>query len=190
MMPTRRSYSSAAVDDRPAVRLASALFPTGRSGMHPSKWGRRDDSTSTMQVVSARSAVSACTSSAAGGATRRRDARVSSTGSTRTRVGTGDAKPPRRTSGSWTIHPFDVATGESRAIADMSQLARSEGSSQRFYSMSAQIRRARRLLWHLERTQQAAMDITPWMEWFLGRLTRAIRGAQAALSGAIDKVRY
>jgi Fic family protein len=28
------------------------------------------------------------------------------------------------------------------------------------------------------------------MEWFLGCLTRAIEGAQAALSGAIDKSRY
>lgn len=38
-----------------------------------------------------------------------------------------------------TIHPFDDGNGRvARRIADMS-LARSEGSSQRFYSMSAQI---------------------------------------------------
>ncbi len=38
------------------------------------------------------------------------------------------------------IHPFDDGNGRiARAIADMA-LARSEGSSQRFYSMSAQIR--------------------------------------------------
>ena len=34
------------------------------------------------------------------------------------------------------------------------------------------------------------MDVTPWMEWFLGCLTRAIEGAQAALSGVIAKARY
>jgi len=42
-----------------------------------------------------------------------------------------------------TIHPFDDGTGRiARAIADMT-LARSEGSPQRLYSMSAQIRQER-----------------------------------------------
>jgi Fic family protein len=90
-----------------------------------------------------------------------------------------------------TIHPFDDGDGRiGRAIADMS-LARSEGSSQRFYSMSAQIREERGEYHRiLERTQKGTMDVTPWMEWFLGCLTRAIEGAQTALSGVIDTARY
>ena len=90
-----------------------------------------------------------------------------------------------------TIHPFDDGNGRiARAIADMS-LARSEGSSQRFYSMSAQIREERSDYYGiLEQTQGGTMDITAWMEWFLGCLTRAIAGAQAALAGVIDKARY
>jgi Fic family protein len=90
-----------------------------------------------------------------------------------------------------TIHPFDDGNGRiGRAIADMS-LARSEGSSQRFYSMSAQIREERGEYYRiLERTQKGTMDVTPWMEWFLGCLTRAIEGAQTALSGVIDTARY
>jgi Fic family protein len=90
-----------------------------------------------------------------------------------------------------TIHPFDDGNGRiARAIADMS-LARSEGSSQRFYSMSAQIREERGDYYHiLEQTQRQTMDVTSWMEWFLACLTRAIEGAQTTLSGAIDKARY
>jgi Fic family protein len=90
-----------------------------------------------------------------------------------------------------TIHPFDDGNGRiARAIADMA-LARSEGSSQRFYSMSAQIRQERAEYYRiLEQTQQETMDVTSWMEWFLGCLTRAIEGAQTALSGVIGKARY
>ena len=90
-----------------------------------------------------------------------------------------------------TIHPFDDGNGRiARAIADMA-LARSEGSPQRFYSMSAQIRQERDDYYRiLEQTQQGTMDVTAWMEWFLGCLTRAIEGAQSALSGVIAKARY
>jgi Fic family protein len=90
-----------------------------------------------------------------------------------------------------TIHPFDDGNGRiARAIADMS-LARSEGSVQRFYSMSAQIREERGTYYGiLEQTQQGTMDVTLWMEWFLGCLTRAVEGAQAALAGVIAKARY
>lgn len=90
-----------------------------------------------------------------------------------------------------TIHPRADGNGRiARAIADLS-LARSAGSSQRFYSLSAQIREERGEYYGiLERTQKGSMDVTPWMEWFLGCLTRAIEGAQAALSGVIAKARY
>jgi Fic family protein len=88
------------------------------------------------------------------------------------------------------IHPFDDGNGRiARAIADMA-LARSEEGSQRFYSMSAQIRQERDDYYRmLERTGKGTMDITPWMEWFLACLTRAIEGAQLTLSGVIAKAR-
>jgi Fic family protein len=89
-----------------------------------------------------------------------------------------------------TIHPFDDGNGRiARAIADMA-LARSEGSPQRFYSMSAQIRAERADYYRvLEQTQRATLDVTPWMEWFLGCLTRAIQGARITLTGVIGKAR-
>ena len=90
-----------------------------------------------------------------------------------------------------TIHPFDDGNGRmARAIADMA-LARSEQSPQRFYSMSGQIRQERADYYKiLERTQKGALDVTPWMEWFLGCLGRAIDGAQTTLRGILAKARF
>jgi len=90
-----------------------------------------------------------------------------------------------------TVHPFDDGNGRiARAIADMA-LARSENSPQRFYSMSAQIRRERNAYYDiLERTQKGTMDVLPWMEWFLGCLDRAIDGAQVTLRKVLDKARF
>jgi Fic family protein len=89
-----------------------------------------------------------------------------------------------------TIHPFDDGNGRiARAIADMA-LARSEKSPLRFYSMSSQIRQERDDYYGiLERSSKETMDITPWMKWFLGCLTRAIESAQTTLSSVIGKSR-
>ncbi len=90
-----------------------------------------------------------------------------------------------------TVHPFDDGNGRiARAIADLA-LARSEDSSQRFYSMSSQIRQERSDYYDvLERTQQGTLDVTVWMEWFLGCLGRAIGGAQTALGAVLAKARF
>jgi len=90
-----------------------------------------------------------------------------------------------------TIHPFDDGNGRiARAVADMA-LARSENSSQRFYSMSAQIQQERGAYYDiLEETQKGTLDITPWMEWFLGCLGRAIDGAQTTLGTVLSKARF
>ncbi len=89
-----------------------------------------------------------------------------------------------------TIHPFDDGNGRiARAIADM-QLARSEKSPQRFYSMSAQIRQERNAYYDiLEATQKGELDITPWLSWFLGCLGRAFDGAENILAGVLQKAR-
>jgi Fic family protein len=90
-----------------------------------------------------------------------------------------------------TLHPFEDGNGRiARAIADMA-LARSEQSSQRFYSMSAQIRTEREDYYDiLEATQKAGLDVTPWLAWFLRCLGRAIEGAEATLKGVITKARF
>jgi len=90
-----------------------------------------------------------------------------------------------------TIHPFDDGNGRiARAIADMS-LARSEESSQRFYSMSAQIRQERNAYYDmLEETQKGEVDVTPWLEWFLGCLDRALDGAESTLADVLRKAEF
>ena len=89
-----------------------------------------------------------------------------------------------------TIHPFDDGNGRiARAITDMS-LARSEKTPQRFYRMSAQIRRERAAYYRiLEQTQRATMDVTDWMQWFLGCLKDAIEAARGGLAGVVAKKR-
>jgi len=90
-----------------------------------------------------------------------------------------------------TIHPFDDGNGRiARAIADWA-LAKSENSAQRFYSMSAQIRQERNAYYDiLEKTEKGTLDITPWMEWFLGCLDRAFDGTETTLATVLRKARF
>jgi Fic family protein len=90
-----------------------------------------------------------------------------------------------------TIHPFEDGNGRvGRAITDMA-LARSEGSKQRFYSMSTQIRRERdRYYDYLEDTQKGDLDITSHLEWFIECLDRALTGAETILANVLDKARF
>ncbi|MGH9347180.1 MAG: Fic family protein [Vicinamibacterales bacterium] len=170
----------------------AALFPTGRSGMHRITVGAwRDDSATPMQVVSGPVGRERVHFEAP--AAERLDEEMRRFLEWFNADVTTEPVLKAALAHLWfvTIHPFGDGNGRiARAIADMG-LARSEGSSQRFYSMSAQVREERSDYYRiLEQTQQGTMDITPWMEWFLGCLTRAIEGAQAALSGVIAKARY
>lgn len=89
-----------------------------------------------------------------------------------------------------TIHPFEDGNGRiGRAIADL-MLARADGTSERFYSMSAQIEAERKEYYlQLERGQRGSMDITNWLEWFLQCLGRAIEDAEETLSGVLRKAK-
>jgi len=90
-----------------------------------------------------------------------------------------------------TIHPFEDGNGRiARAITDM-MLARSEQSSQRFYSMSAQIQGERNAYYKtLEETQKGTLEITGWLEWFLDCLGRAINAAEEILTSVLNKARF
>ena len=90
-----------------------------------------------------------------------------------------------------TIHPFADGNGRiARAITDMA-LAQAEASSQRFYSMSSQIRQGRNDYYRiLERTQRGTTDVTQWMDWFLECLDRAIQSAESSLESVLAKARF
>ena len=90
-----------------------------------------------------------------------------------------------------TIHPFEDGNGRiGRAIAEMC-LARSDGSAQRFYSMSSQILEERKDYYEvLEKTQSGSLDITEWLTWFLGCLDRAIEQSNQITSSALEKEQF
>ena len=90
-----------------------------------------------------------------------------------------------------TIHPFDDGNGRiTRAITDM-LLARSEDSSKRFYSMSAQICVERNKYYEvLEKTQKGTLDITEWVVWFLNCMERSLQNSDKILSSVLKKAKF
>ena len=173
----------------------ASLFPTGRIGMRKVRVGAwRDDATGPMQVVSGPIGRERVHFEAPPAAKLEGEMQAfldwfndDSTGVD------SDAVLKAGLAHLWfvTIHPFDDGNGRiARAIADLA-LARSEHSSQRFYSMSAQIRQERAAYYNvLEQTQKATMDVAAWMEWFLACLGRAIDGAQTTLAAVLSKARF
>jgi Fic family protein len=68
------------------------------------------------------------------------------------------------------------------------QLARADETAQRFYSMSARIRKERNAYYTiLEKTQRGDLDITTWLEWFLQCLSRAMDESEEILSLVLKK---
>jgi Fic family protein len=170
----------------------ASLFPTGRSGLIRITAGAwRNDRTGPMQVVSGPIGREHVHFKAPPAARLRREMRMFLDWFNKTATVDPVLKAAQAHLWFVTIHPFDDGNGRmARAIADMS-LARSENSPQRFYSMSAQIQQERAAYYNaLERTQKGTLDITPWMEWFLGCLGRAIDGAQTTLAAILAKARF
>lgn len=70
-------------------------------------------------------------------------------------------------------------------------MTRTDGSPQRFYSLSAQIQRERKAYYNiLERTQKGDMNVTDWLAWFLQTLLKAIDQAHATLDQVLAKAKF
>src|SRR5574338_670904 len=170
----------------------AALFPTGYSGLNKIKVGSwRDDGSGPMQVES-------------GPISRQHvhfeappaDRLAAETGRFLEWVNAESGDPPLTKAGLahlWfvTLHPFDDGNGRiARAIGDL-LLARTDGSTQRFYSLSAQIQRERKAYYDiLEHTQKGTLDVTAWLAWFFDALHRAIDQAQHTLDAVLAKARF
>ena len=67
-------------------------------------------------------------------------------------------------------------------------LSRADESSQRFYSMSAQIRVERKEYYHvLEKSQKGNLDITPWLDWFFNCLLNSLNQTNHILARVLNK---
>jgi Fic family protein len=89
------------------------------------------------------------------------------------------------------IHPFDDGNGRiARAISDM-LLARSEESTQRFYSLSNQILIEKKKYYEiLQKVQHSSGDITDWLDWFLNCLYRALESTDETLKRVLKKADF
>lgn len=87
-----------------------------------------------------------------------------------------------------TLHPFEDGNGRiARAVGDLF-LSRADQSSQRFYSLSAQIQKERKAYYDiLEATQKGGLDVTEWLVWFLSSLQKALKNAHDVVEGVVRK---
>lgn len=89
------------------------------------------------------------------------------------------------------IHPFDDGNGRiARAMTDM-LLARSENSTQRFYSLSNQILTEKKMYYAvLQDVQHSKGDITKWLDWFLQCMYRALMHTEETLKQVQAKTHF
>lgn len=191
MLDAVQNYSSPLTSDR-LFGWHSALFPTGRSRMINIMVGDyRKDSTGPMQVVSGAMGKERVHYQAPAASLLDREM-------SKFLEWFNDEQPldpviKAAVAHFWfvTLHPFEDGNGRmARALTDM-LLARADGSSLRFYSMSAQIRLERKGYYSiLEKAQKSDLDITDWLNWFLICLLNALESTDKVLAKVLHKARF
>lgn len=169
-----------------------ALFPTGRSGLQKietAKW--RTDKKGPMQVVSGAYGHQSVHYEAPDA--KRLNSEMKAFLKWFNGPQAGDPVLKAGIAHLWfvTVHPFSDGNGRiARAVTDLC-LTRSEGNSQRFYSLSAQIQRERDEYYDvLEETQKGNLDITSWLAWFLGCFERALENSMTELAGVFKRATF
>ena len=90
------------------------------------------------------------------------------------------------------VHPFEDGNGRiGRALAELA-LAQDMRSNQRLFSLSAQLAQDRSGYYaQLQAaTGQPRLDITPWVQWFTGRIQAAFDAATGQMQTALARSRY
>jgi len=191
MLDATQNYDKSLTEER-LYDWHAALFPTGRSGMSKITVGAwRSDSNGPMQVVSGPIGHERVHYEAPPAKNLKKEMRVFLKWlNAKADI---DLVIKSAVAHLWfvTLHSFDDGNGRiARAISDQ-HLARSEQSANRFYSMSSQIREDRNAYYKiLENTQKGDLDITKWIEWYLGCLDRAFDGAEHILRKVLHKASF
>ena len=167
----------------------AAMFPTGRSGIHPITVGAYRTGSEPMQIVSGAMGkekvhYEAPPSDAIPAMMNKFVSWVNSDNSTI------DPVLKAATAHLWfvVIHPFDDGNGRlARTITDM-LLAKADGLPLRFYSMSSEILREKKSYYTiLEKTTTGTTDITAWIEWFLQTMSYALNRTEITVKRIIKK---
>ncbi len=188
MLDATQNFNKSMTADR-LFGWHSALFPSGRSGMYKIIVGNwRDDSKGPMQVVSGAIGKEKVHYQAPPASDIRKEMKIFLTWFNKEPE--DDLLIKSALAHLWflTIHPFEDGNGRlARALSEM-MLTRSDGVSQRFYSMSAQIRSARKDYYNiLEKTQKGTLDITEWLVWYLNCLENTLHSSDVILSKVLYK---
>lgn len=180
------------IDEDRLFGWQSAMFPSGRSGLYKIRVGAyRDDKNGKMQVVSGALGHERIHYEAPGADIVPQEMKklidyINNETNTDLVIKAGLVHL-------WfvIIHPFEDGNGRiARALTDM-LLARSENSSDRFYSMSSQIKKVRKSYYEiLQITQSQSMDITPWLKWFLENLSFAIDNSDKLLNNVFKRAEF
>lgn len=192
MLDATQKYNDPLTDER-LFNWHAAMFPTGRSGMVKIAVGSYRDNTKDdpMQVVSGAMGREKIHFQAPESEILQKE--MSALLEWFNNESQTDAVLKAAIAHLWfvTIHPFDDGNGRmARAITDM-QLSRADQNTQRFYSMSSQIRTERNAYYDiLEETQKESLDITLWIEWFLRCLDRALNNTDETLAIVFKKARF
>lgn len=169
-----------------------ALFPTGRNKMHKIKVGQwRDDAKGAMQVVSGRVGKEIVHFQAIEAV--RIETEIAQFLAWFNCKDDLDTLLKAAIAHFWfvTIHPFEDGNGRIARVLTEMLLARSDKTSQRFYSLSAQIRVERKQYYAmLESTQKGKGDLTAWLLWFLNVLKTTLLATDILLAKVLAKATF
>ena len=191
MLDATLNYDKPVTEDR-LFGWQASMFPGGRSGLYRINVGKyRDDRNGPMQVVSGpvgheKVHYEAPPASSLDAEMERLLNFINNDNSTDLVLKAGIVHL-------WfvIIHPFEDGNGRiARALTDLI-LARSENSSERFYSMSSQIKKERKSYYEiLQLTQTDNLDITLWLKWFLENMIAAINSSEDLLNDIFKKTEF